>query len=84
MTGHMPHVRDSRSCLTKLGCRIERDLGFLAVPEVDAIVVCRVHRVYGENLLKDCIDGLMAVNREAAASELPETDAQKGQETPPG
>ena len=77
MTRHVPHVGNTRGGLTKFGSGIESDLGFLAIPEVNPIVVCRMHRVDGKNLLEDGIDRLMAVNREATASELPEANTQE-------
>ena len=77
VTGHVPHVGDSWSGVSELGSGIESDLGFLAIPEVNPIVVCRMHRVDGKNLLEDGIDRLMAVNREATASELPEANTQE-------
>ena len=77
MAGHVPHVGDSRSGMPELGSGIESDLSLLTVPEVDPIVVCRVHWIDSKDLLENGIDRLMAVNRQAAASELPEAHTKE-------
>jgi len=60
--------------VSELGSGIESDLGFLAVPEVDSVVVGRMHWVHSKDLLEDGIDRLMAMNGQAAPSELPEAN----------
>ena len=51
---------DSWSGVSELGSGIESDLGFLTVPEVDSVVVGRMHWVHSKDLLEDGIDRLVA------------------------
>ena len=45
---------------------------------MNAVVVCRVHRVHREDLLQHGIHRQMAVDREPAAGKLPEAHTEEG------
>ena len=50
VAAHVPHVGDARTGLAAQSRRPERLVGLLVVPQVDAVVVRRMHRIGGENL----------------------------------
>ena len=75
VAGHVPHVGDTRAERPQRAAdRAPRRL--FAVPEMDAVVVGRVHRIGRKNLVQEGIDGLMARKRQIAL-ELPDAHHQE-------
>ena len=64
---HVPHMRDARGRLTAQRRRLQRSLRLFVVPEVNAVVMDRVHRVPFEHLIDQRIDRLVAAVRNLAA-----------------
>lgn len=76
---HVPHVCDARRGLPAAPRGRRRSLVPRGVvPQVDEIVMrARVHRRGGEDLLRECIDGLAARNRNAVVLVVPNLENQK-------
>jgi len=72
MAGHMPHVRDAGRGLPTDGSGIHRPGGSFVVPEVNAVVMSRVHGVHFEDPLEKGVDCFMALNLHTVAGVGPE------------
>ena len=75
---HVPHVGDLRRRLATQRGRLQRPLGLLAIPEVDAVMMGRVQRLVGEDLGQHRVHRLMAVDRQTVAAVQPDLQSQKG------
>ena len=76
MPRHVPHVRDARGRLTQQGGGLQGPLGLFSIPQMNAKVVRRVHRLDREYLFEQRIDGLVARNGQIIF-ELPKPHGQK-------
>jgi hypothetical protein len=75
---HVPHVGDPRRGESELGCGVEGALRLALVPEMDAVVVRRVHRGLGKDLLQEGIDHLMTADGNPLPGELPDPHDEEG------
>ena len=78
MPGHVPHVRDAGCGLPADGRRIHRPDGTFVVPEVNAVVMSRVHGVHFEDPLEKGVDRFMALNLHTVAGISPELMSEQG------
>ena len=68
VAGHVPHVGDAGSRLPAQPARCERPNRLFAIPQMDAIMMRRMHRIDGEHLIQQRIDRLIAGDRNSLGS----------------
>ena len=80
MSRHVPHVGGGRGGETEFRRGVDGSLCLALVPKVDAVVVCGVHRRFGEYLLDEGVHRLMAAdwNLRWLVSELPDPACEEG------
>ena len=76
MTGHMPEMGNARARLSTSRRGSQCTFRLLTVPQMNPVVMCRVHGIQGEHLIQDCVDRLVAGDGQIAF-ELIEPNAQK-------
>ena len=79
--GHVPLMGHARGALTGFrgrGNRPEGRLILLTVPEVDTVMVRRVHGLLREDLLENGFDGLGAADGPALVAAVPQVDREEG------
>ena len=79
--GHVPLMGDAWGALTGFRGRRNRPDGrlvLLTIPEVDAVMVRRVHGLLGEDLLEDGFDRLGAADGPTLVAAVPQVDREEG------